>query len=429
MSSVMDSSQPSMLLNGDRAEATSQAADSQKGLSAKRSSAKSVANKSLTTKSSAIKSSATQAAGRTRAKVVDKATAAVAAKVTAKATTRTTAKPKATAKPKSSSKASTALEPGTTSTGSITSVIGEITGLYDGYLQGWAFDADNSDVCLAIEVCFDGVYGQLVRADEFVMHAPEAAQMHGFTVKLKDHWLANAKRISARVANQGPWLAGSVYLDEDGQATVEHQGNDRKQRKSPSPSPSKSKSTPNQPNNESATRVYYAGGLKLVGWAMKAQGSTTSKKIRVVQGEALVASVTANNYVGFLGNRLQQGQGFEIDLPWSMADGKRHELEVLDETGESIKGSPVEICISATSQASVLIDAWRAAAQDVSASEPIPPAGLLNLIAAHERVYPPSFGFVHYPYWYSLYQMPSSYQPTQARVAVLVIAADRKHQY
>lgn len=170
------------------------------------------------------KTAAKTAAKKTVSKAVAKSTSKPVSK-TAAATKRVN-KPvsKPLTKPVNSSAAASTVVPktasATTSAGEAleankatnTCIQGEITGLYNGYLQGWAYDASNPDLCLAIEVCFDGVYGQLVRADEFVMHAPEAAQMHGFTVELKPHWLANAKRVSARVANQGPWLEGSIDL-------------------------------------------------------------------------------------------------------------------------------------------------------------------------------------------------------------------------
>ena len=273
------------------------------------------------------------------------------------------------------------------------SLSGAITGLHDGVLQGWACCADEPDLCLVIEVYFDGVYGQLTRADEFAMYAPDQARMHGFSLTLHSNWLATAKHISARVANQGPWLVGAIDLEQQ-----------------------KTQVLP----NEAASRVYYAGGLKLVGWALPDAGAIGPKAVQVIEGETRIAQVHADQHVGFLSNRTEQGHGFEVDLPWSMADGKRHLLEVLDLEGSPIKGSPLEVCVSETSMASLVRDSWPKALNQN------PPEGLLALIQTHERIYPASFGFVHYPHWYELYQQPPAFKNPQQRVAVLVIAGSQQ---
>ena len=374
---------------------------------------------------------------RTRVKTIAKTLVKTAAKTTAAAK----AKPEADAKlvsktppqrkqipklsPKSTPKFTPKFTPQTTLSpnlanranaspfqGDTEAITGAITGLYNGVLQGWVYDASRPDVSLVIEVCFDGVFGHLARADEFAMHAPEAAQMHGFTVELKSSWLADSSRVSVRVANQGPWLSGSVDIaalmtQEQGDALAA----------------------------EGASRVYYAGGLKLVGWALKDKGASGSigaggasanntQEISVVESETLIATVYANQHVGFLSNRSQQGHGFEVDLPWSMADGKRHHLEVLNQDGQPIKGSPLEICVSETSQTSILRDAWLLSDVQSRQDQSEPPAGLLRVIETHERVYPANFGFVHYPYWYERYQQPEAMKQTTVRVAVLVIATD-----
>lgn len=350
------------------------------------------------------------------------------AKTTAKTTAAVIAKPQADAKLVSKTPPQRKRTPNIPDTHNLANatmpqvgteaITGAITGLYDGVLQGWVYDASRPDLSLVIEVCFDGVFGQLARADEFVMHAPEAAQMHGFRVDLRSSWLADSSRVSVRVANQGPWLSGSVDL-----AAL------------------KTQEQSDILAAEGASRVYYAGGLKLVGWALKDKGGSgacgavgtsgasvvsnnNAQEISVVDGETLVAKVYANQYVAFLSNRSQQGHGFEVDLPWSMADGKRHRLEVLNQDGQAIKGSPLEICVSKTSQASIVRDAWLLSSVQSRQDQSEPPAGLLRVIETHERVYPANFGFVHYPFWYELYQQPEAMKLTAARVAVLVIATD-----
>ena len=282
---------------------------------------------------------------------------------------------------------------------SASQIVGSITGLDHGVLSGWAMDINSPDVLLCVEVYYDDVFGHVVRADTWMgglsntdlIDGPEQAQWHGFVVPLDRQWLAQAAKISVRVANQGPWLGGGLQL---GQALA-----------------------PGVADRQ-AGRLFHAGGLNVLGWAWGGPEDRSFKQVVVYEGEGALARelvrVTANQSLSFLNSKPEQGHGFVVNLPWSIADGKRHHLQLVTDRGEPLEGSPIDVCITANTLTGLIQD-----------TGPINPKleSLLPVISAYERQYPVSFGFAHYPAWCELYQIPPKQVKSALRCAVIVIAA------
>jgi O-antigen biosynthesis protein len=278
-------------------------------------------------------------------------------------------------------------------------MLGSITGLHDAVLQGWAIDTDSPDAMLAVEIYYDDVFGHLVRADEYLggmqgsssesLELPEGAQWHGFVAQLDKHWLSGASKLTARVANQGPWLAGTVHLGQGQAAGV---------------------------SDQQLSRVFHGGGLKLVGWAWAGAGSAVIKRVSVFEstyGELQeILTVKANRSLSDLSRKPQQGHGFVIQLPSTLADGKRHQLELVTDQGEPINGSPIELCLTSNTLSGLVKDACRSG-ESLDA--------LMPVISSHEQQYPVSFGFNHYPAWCELYQVAPPMRETKLRCAVVVI--------
>lgn len=301
-------------------------------------------------------------------------------------------------------------------------ILGRVTGLHGTVLQGWATDTSDPDQYLAVEVYYDGLFGHLARADESVIE-PEVppAQGHGFLVRLKPAWLAACRRLTVRVANQGPWLDGAI---EPGQGVSQAGG-------AWAVSPA-----------YSASRVDHNGGLRLLGWAAVAQGDPTVLTVQVVKAGKVLAQGIANRRLAFLNDNPCQGHGFEIDLPWELADGRRHTLDVMTDRGQPLAGSPVTLCTTAVTQADWVRQAWQADRARTTVrprKEPSaksvqgvgrgpmqsvdPPPDWLAVLLAHERRYPTTFGFSHYPNWLALYQPAPPAKPTRLRGTVLVVGS------
>jgi len=278
-------------------------------------------------------------------------------------------------------------------------IVGAITALDNGVLSGWAMDVSSPDVLLSVEVYYDDVFGHVVRADTWLgglsnaaeVDAPAQAQWHGFILPLDRQWLANANKITARVANQGPWLAGEWKL---GQAQTGALPDKR------------------------LGRLFHAGGLKVLGWAWGGAEDQGFKRVVVYEGEGAkareLARVTANQSLSILASKPEQGHGFVIDLPWFLADGRCHHLQVVTENGEPIDGSPIEVCITANTLTGLIQDTGRLNDRLEA---------LLPVISSYERQFPVSFGFAHYPAWCALYQTAPKQVKNSLRCAVIVITA------
>ncbi|UOD51417.1 glycosyltransferase family 2 protein [Orrella daihaiensis] len=346
--------------------------------------AKSTTKPSAASKNSSQRTNSKQAAGVTKGQGQSSGSS-----VLNKATTKATAKaiPVAT------------LSAGTDASSRSSAMLGSITGLYGDVLQGWAMDADSPDAMLAVEIYYDDVFGHLVRADEYLSGLqdtgeaiPDGAQWHGFVAQLDKQWLSGASKITARVANQGPWLAGTVFLGQGQNAQVADQ---------------------------QANRVFHGGGLKLVGWAWAGAQSKAIRQVSVfesINGELReILTVPANRSLSELSRKPHQGHGFVINLPSSLADGKRHQLELITDKGEPVNGSPIELCLTSNTLSGLVKDAW-ASGHGLDA--------ILPILTSYERQYPVSFGFDHYAAWCDLYQIAPPQGETALRCAVVVITPE-----
>ncbi len=193
---------------------------------------------------------------------------------------------------------------------------GAITGLYGDVLQGWVYDSSQPDIRLVVEICIDGACVAMVRADQFQPRAEVGDEFHGFTIQLRENWLSQAQSISARVANQPHRLAGELKL-------------------------------PLAPANEPApvsSQVWHTGGLKVMGWAWDHKVPERHVSISVREGSRVLAQTTCNIQHQALAYRATDDHGFELDLPWELADGTPHILHIESDLGFALSGSPITLC-------------------------------------------------------------------------------------
>lgn len=267
---------------------------------------------------------------------------------------------------------------------------GQITGLYGDVLQGWAFDPAKPDLRLVVEIYIDGNSVAFAKANEFHPSAQANDDFSGFAVQLRESWLSGAKTISARIANQQEWLDGTIQL----------------------PAPSPAEPAP------AASQVWHTGGLKVSGWAFDAADPNRAVEITVRKGTEVLATVIADRLHHSLTHKASRKHGFELDLPWALADGKVHTLEVQNDLGQPLSGSPLTLCC------------WPEGVEALLRSN-VPSIGdeakveLLAKVARHqELLLPKSAGFHHYPEWFEVFQKPEPLNPILASACGVLIISD-----
>lgn len=268
---------------------------------------------------------------------------------------------------------------------------GAITGLYGDVLQGWAVNNEQLDQRLVVEICIDGACVFLARADQFHPGARRGDQFNGFGVQLRQSWLDNARHISARIANQDYSLEGDLHL-------------------------------PGAPSKEPApisSQVWHSGGLRIGGWSWDPQTPQRHVQITVREGNRVLAQATCDTHHQALVYRATSDHGFSIDLPWDLADGKMHTLEVENDLGQPLSGSPIKLCCWHEGLEGLIKQHERAPSAETLA--------LLNQVALDQAMrLPKSAGFHHYPEWFELFQKDAPDQRIQMarKVGVLLIGND-----
>ncbi|MBD8496250.1 glycosyltransferase [Pseudomonas syringae] len=265
---------------------------------------------------------------------------------------------------------------------------GAITGLYGDVLQGWALDNTQPDQRLVVDICVDGASVALVRAEQFQPDATIGDEFHGFSVQLKPHWLENARQISVQVANQTA-LLGTLQIP----------------------------ATANEDSAPIASQVWYSGGLRISGWAWDPHAQHRHVQITVRENSRALGRVTCDLRRHGLVNCATDDHGFSFDLPWELADGKPHILNIENDLGQSLSGSPIKVCCWPEGLEGLLHQYDQAPDEQTMT--------LLVQIAKEQSMYlPKSAGFVHYPQWFELFQhtLPAKNRPPQGKMGILLIS-------
>lgn len=269
-------------------------------------------------------------------------------------------------------------------------ICGKITGLYGDVLQGWALNSAKPDMRLVVEIYIDGSSVAFAKASEFHPNVAASDDFNGFAVKLRESWLAGARTISARVANQEHWLDGTIQL----------------------PTPSPSEPAP------AASQVWHTGGLKVSGWAFDANDPNRTVTVTVRKGTEVVATVAADRLHHALTYKASRKHGFELDLPWALADGQVHSLEVINDLGQPLSGSPLTLCCWPEGVEALL----RHNAASVGDEAQVE---LLAKVARHqELLLPKSVGFHHYAEWFEVFQKPGPLNPELKAICGVLIISD-----
>ncbi|MFG0686181.1 glycosyltransferase [Pseudomonas sp. WSY_20] len=266
---------------------------------------------------------------------------------------------------------------------------GAILGLQGDVLHGWAMDNTQQEHRPVVEVFIDGASVALVRADQYEPTAPGGDQFHGFTVQLRQRWLDEARLITAQIANQKFVL--------DGQLTL------------PVPSGEDSVGISSQ--------VWHTGGLRIGGWCWDTKAPNRHVEVTVREGERLIGRYICNQPNQAVAYRGTSDHGLTIDLPWEMADGKVHELEVVDDRGRSLIGSPIRLCC--------WLEGIEGLVRQLAIAPDAATLALLNDVAKEQTIHlPKSAGWHSYSKWFDTFQRldANDVVPLSGRLGVLLIS-------
>ena len=267
---------------------------------------------------------------------------------------------------------------------------GGITGLFGNTLLGWAYNRSDPEQRLIVEIYIDDAFVAVTRADKEQPIDVEGDGFHGFWVQLPTEFLKTAKKVSARIANQGAWLTGSIALPQ-------------------------TSNNAHQVTQPAQSQVYYGGGLRMNGWAFDPAQSGKELMLRAREGDQIVATTTADKPHPALVYSKDPDHGFEFDLPWQLADGQPHTIHVETESGEPLAGSPITVCVRPEGLAQLLH-------RHLPTTMDAPTRDLLIALAEQQaRRFPGSCGFEQYETWFNLFQKPGPMMRPKGQVTVLLL--------
>lgn len=246
---------------------------------------------------------------------------------------------------------------------------GAILGLQGDVLHGWAMDNTQPENRPVIEVFIDGASVALARADQYEPNAPAGDQYHGFAVQLRQRWLDDARLITAYIANQSFELEGQLSLP----------------------------AAPSEDSASVASQVWHTGGLRVGGWCWDPKAPDRHVEITIREDEQVVGRVVCNEHNQALAYRATSDHGFAIDLPWELADGKVHVLDIFNDLGQALAGSPIRLCCWPEGVEGLL--------RKLDPAHDAATLALLTEVAKDQTMrLPKSAGWHHYPQWFEVFQ-------------------------
>lgn len=269
--------------------------------------------------------------------------------------------------------------------------LGELQGMDEGLLFGWCVDSAQPDSRVVLEICINGepsgtVIADIARPDLSKRFAEAAGtQMidvcHGFVADLRVHAQNLPGVVTARVANAGEALPGRVTNESSSEAGA-----------------------------AAGSFVFGDGGLRLHGWCRHRGRAEMPSVVRAFVGPRQVARATADHTHPALRAFGKETEGFVLDLPPELADGRAHSVRVVDEHGAPINGSPLTVCCF-QSGARALLPGGR------------PHEALEALIESYERYLPRSLGLDYYPAWRGQFEDGANVPAAKLRVGLVITDA------
>jgi len=286
-----------------------------------------------------------------------------------------------------------------TSTQKPSRYVGGLIGLSGNVAFGWAKDDARPEVSVVVEILVDDQPYAVCTANQ--LHAEDDAShpdFYGFSFSLPERILAKADILKARVANQNETLGSPLVLGQQKKVA---------------------RSAP-------ASQLWYGGGLVLSGWLTNPERPGEQLEVTAREGSKIVARAIANRPHSALVNMPSAEHGFLLELPWSLGDGKPHLIDVTDQTGHRLTGSPALISFRPESMSRLLASLWPRGTDNAPlARERLD--SLMQIVSSQERHSPPSIGLSQYPNWFLLHTQKlaaTQLKKSKLHVMLMVTAGD-----
>ncbi|GAB6059482.1 glycosyltransferase family 2 protein [Desulfonatronum parangueonense] len=250
-------------------------------------------------------------------------------------------------------------------------LLGEIDSLAGPYLTGWVCRKCALDQQLWIEVRVDNTPLTVCRADQFHDQAKARGLgdgCYGFWLRLPDSVLSSDSTLSLHVANTGEPIGQPLQLDR-----LEDQ-------------------------KKVMGQAFSDGGLRVTGWLRDPEDDKATLDVRcVLNGEEVGRARADQRRASPLEG---DGHGFALTLPLGLMDGKPHLVDVLDNQGRHLPGSPVKIHSLAQGASTWL--------ENLSRPKPEQLKLLGAMLTRYENWFPKSAGLDMYDLWLKVYppEMP-----------------------
>lgn len=236
-------------------------------------------------------------------------------------------------------------------------------GLYQDRLYGWAIDLTELQRRLVIELT---VADEVIACDianhyrEVPEHLATSDKCHGFSIDISALKKYGYRFINLQIANTTIRIASQIDIQAEDYAK--------------------------QAPSIAQHLVFHDGGLRLIGWYQRQGQAATQNRVHAYLGDELLCSAIANELLPAVRHFHEQASGFQLNLPYRLADGLIHSIRVVDDQGMSLNGSPLSICLAP--------NLHQLARQSGSAS-------LSNIVSQYDALFPKSVHMSYYDDWFS----------------------------
>ena len=264
---------------------------------------------------------------------------------------------------------------------------GELTGLHDTLLYGWAWHVEHVEERVIVEIYADDYPIAMARAEVWLPDLNSRTigdGCYGFFVTVNAKTLAFTQRFRARIANTDIWLKGCIESDAftDGSSPI------------------------------ILGQAFNQRGLRIEGWAWDPANPDHQTTLRFYEGERLLGETVADQMRPELKEKnIGHGKyGFSFTLPISLADGNPHLIRIFDDKSRSLLATPLTVIAFASGFERELA---------MLSIEPRQRRFLSALTESYQTYAPKSLDFSLYEAWQAQFDRPSGV--TSCAIAFLVV--------
>lgn len=255
---------------------------------------------------------------------------------------------------------------------------GRITHVNGNVIQGWAFNPRAPQTRWIVAIYSHDQLLGLAQANAFHAQAPGDGQ-HGFSLLLDDAQLDAAHTLELCIANHPDNTLDQLTLPSHNIDTG---------------------------HGDTSAHVTWQPGLLLSGWLVESSAPHQPLDVTVYARGNPIAKATPTRWINHQGTQVQAG--FQLSLPFWLANGECHTLQVIDSRGRELTGSPLTV-----QEYSSGLNAW------LNTLVPTLPSATQTLITQqlkrYERWLPRAVGLDEYPQWLKAFAADiDTKAPTQA---------------